>query len=206
MRSGASIGILLPGRCASCAAWGSAPLCTTCASGIRWLGNTREVNHALAFDRARAACAYEGPAREALKAFKLLGERRTARWLAERMVPVARALSGNIVTWVPATRASESARGFNPSEEIARPLARFLRLPARRLLVKSRDTLDSAGLSREQRRVNLLDAFAAKGTVAGHVLLVDDIFTTGATAGECAAVLKGAGAREVSVVTFARTP
>ena len=156
------------------------------------------------FRHAHAAVAYEGPAREALKTFKLLGERRTARWLAERMVPVARALNADVVTWVPSTRASEAARGFNPAEEIARPLARSLRLPAKRLLAKRRDTLDSAGLSKEQRRVNLLDAFGAKGAVAGHVLLVDDIFTTGATADECAKALRRAGAREVSVVTFAR--
>ncbi len=152
----------------------------------------------------RAACGYEGPAREALKTFKLLGERRTARWLAERMLPVARALHGDVVSWVPSTRASEAARGFNPAEEIARPLARLLRLPAKRLLAKRRDTLDSAGLSKEQRRVNLLEAFEAKRTLRGHILLVDDIFTTGATAEENAKALKLAGAREVSVVTFAR--
>ena len=157
-----------------------------------------------AFDRARAACAYEGPAREALKAFKLLGERRSARWLARSLIAVAYELDADRVTWVPSTRASESARGFNPAEEIARPLALSLRLHARPYLSKRRETLDSTGLSREQRRVNLLDAFVAKLPVGGHVLLVDDIFTTGATADECAAALKQVGAREVSVVTFAR--
>lgn len=147
---------------------------------------------------------YAGPARDAVKAFKLMGERRAARALAARMVQGARALGGDVVTWVPSTRASEVARGFNPAEEIARLLARSLRLPGKRLLAKRRDTLDSAGLSKEQRRVNLWQAFEAKGAVAGHVLLVDDIFTTGATANECAKTLRQAGAREVSVVTFAR--
>jgi predicted amidophosphoribosyltransferase len=120
------------------------------------------------------------------------------------MIPAAHDIDADRVTWVPSTRASESVRGFNPAEELARPLALSLRLHARALLTKRRETLDSAGLSREQRRVNLLDALVAKGRVAGHVLLVDDIFTTGATADECAAALKRAGAREVSVVTFAR--
>jgi len=149
---------------------------------------------------------YEGPAREALKEFKLLGERRSSRWLAARMIPSARAVAPTVVTWVPATRVSESARGFNPAEEIARPLAMRLRLPARRLLRKRRDTLDSAGLSREQRRVNLIDAFVATRPIAGRVLLVDDIFTTGATADECAKALKAGGAQAVSVATFARAP
>src|SRR5688500_10175804 len=213
MRIGGAVGLLLPGRCAACNAWGSGPVCGVCEADIRWYtaaacdrcglpgpprraggdGRDSHGSHVrqtcrrcrdqeAAFDRVRAACGYEGPAREALKAFKLLGERRTARWLADRMVPVARALNGDVVTWVPSTRASEAARGFNPAEVIARPLARSLRLPARRLLAKRRDTLDSAGLSKEQRRVNLWQAFGAKSPVAGHILLVDDIFTTGATA------------------------
>jgi ComF family protein len=183
-------------RCSADVRWIAPPLCARCSSQPHLSRAT--------FGHAHAAAVYEGAAREALKSFKLLGERRTARWLAERMVPVAQALNGEVVSWVPSTRASESARGFNPAEEIARPLARSLRLPVKRLLAKRRDTLDSAGLSKEQRRVNLWQAFEAKGAVAGHVLLVDDIFTTGATADECAGALKRAGAREVSVVTFAR--
>lgn len=211
--SRAAFGLLLPGRCAACNGWGDTPLCESCSAGVRWIEapwcvRCRDPEHwddgRFAFGHAHAATAYEGPAREALKAFKLLGERRTARWLAERMVLSARALDGDVVTWVPATRASESARGFNPAEELARPLARSLRLHARRLLTKRRETLDSAGLSREQRRANLWDAFESGGSVAGHVLLVDDILTTGATAHGCAAALKRAGAGEISVVTFAR--
>jgi predicted amidophosphoribosyltransferase len=213
MRVGAAVGLLLPGRCATCNAWGGTPLCESCSERVRWItppwcGGCRPGQHVVerrsAFGHSHAAAVYEGPAREALKAFKLLGERRTARWLAKRMVSVARPLGGNVVTWVPSTRASEAARGFNPAEELARPLARSLRLPIRRLLTKRRETLDSAGLSREQRRANLFEAFAARGVATGHVLLVDDIFTTGATADGCSRALRLAGAREVSVVTFAR--
>lgn len=205
--------LLLPARCAACNAWGDSPLCRECSVLIRWIRppwceqcRTGAPPGDRAFGHAHAAAVYEGPAREALKAFKLLGERRSSQWLAARMVPSARALRATVVTWVPATRPSEVARGFNPAEEIARPLAMRLRLPARRLLKKRRDTLDSAGLSREQRRLNLLDAFVARGRVAGHVLLVDDIFTTGATAEECAKALKAGGCGAVSVATFARAP
>jgi competence protein ComFC len=211
VRIAASIGLLLPGRCAACDIWGSAPLCERCSAEVRWIAppfcgrcTSQPQSDGRSFGHAHAAAIYEGPAREALKAFKLLGERRAARWIARRMVHVGRPLAGTVVTWVPSTRASEAARGFNPAEELARPLARSLRLPARRLLAKRRDTLDSAGLSKVERRVNLLDAFTARGAIAGHVLLIDDIFTTGATADECAGALRRAGAREVSVVTFAR--
>ena len=210
--------LFVPGSCAACSSWGASPLCETCKQRITWLaanacvrcGAPQRGNDCrwcpqldTAIERARAACVYAGTARDAVKAFKLLGERRTARWLAARMAVAARELEANVVTWVPATRASEASRGFNPAEELARPLARFLRRPSKRLLIKRRETRDSAGLSREERRVNLYEAFAAK-RVRGHVMLVDDILTTGATAGGCAAALLASGARSVSLVTFAR--
>jgi len=161
----------------------------------------------LAFDKARAAAAYEGPARDALKAFKLGGERRTAVVLARWMVPPALALGrASCITWVPSTRRSDAERGFTPAEEIARPLAKRLALPARKLLTKTRDTLDQAALSRAERRANLRGAFAATARIPERVLLVDDIMTTGSTADACASALKAAGARRVLVVTFARAP
>lgn len=161
----------------------------------------------LSFDRARAAASYEGPAREALKAFKLLGERRTAAALARWMVPSALALGpSSCMTWVPSTRRSEAERGFNPAQELARPLARALALPARPILTKVRETRDQAGLSRTARRANLAEAFRHNGRIPIRVLLVDDVMTTGATADACAAALKEGGARRVTVVTFARAP
>lgn len=211
--------LFVPGACAACRTWGESPLCGTCERNVSWIASASCARCGAprrgatcrwcpqldpAIDRARSACVYAGPARDAVKAFKLLGERRTARWLAARMAPAARALGATVVTWVPATRASEAARGFNPAEELARPMARSIRRPARRLLIKRRETRDSAGLSREQRRANLFEAFATSGPVRGHVILVDDILTTGATAGECAAALRAAGARAVHLVTFAR--
>ncbi|MGH2785351.1 MAG: ComF family protein [Actinomycetota bacterium] len=210
--------LFLPGACAACASWGDSPLCAGCARAVTWIvppacarcgapGRASRCRWCpsldTAIDRARSACVYAGPARDAVKAFKLLGERRTARRLVRPMVEPAASLGGDVVTWVPATRASEAARGFNPAEELARPLARSLRLPCRRILIKRRETRDSAGLSREERRVNLYEAFVAR-KARGHVLLVDDILTTGATAAECAGALKEAGAGMVSVVTFAR--
>lgn len=213
--------LFVPGLCASCKRWGAAPLCGACVGGVDWITppwcercgmrrrDTRRACRSCAalpdtLDGARSACAYAGPARDAVKSFKLLGERRAARELARHMVAPARPLDADVVTWVPATRAAESERGFNPAEELARPLARMLRLHVRRLLVKRRETHDSAGLSREQRKANLFEAFDAVGRVLPRVLIVDDVLTTGATAGECARALKSAGARRVWVVTFGR--
>jgi len=199
-------------------------LCAACEACVRWIGtdacakcgkpervpvprcsDCRE--RELAFDRARAAVSYEGPARETLKAFKIGGERRIARALARWMVPAALALGGaHVVTWVPSTRRSDAARGFTPAEELARPLARALGLPVRRVIAKTRETKDQAALSRRERRENQRQAFAAIARPPERVLLVDDIMTTGATADACASALKAGGARRVLVVTFARAP
>ncbi|MFY9587824.1 MAG: ComF family protein [Actinomycetota bacterium] len=221
----ASISALsLPARCAACNAWGRAALCVACERCVRWIGNDacakcgrpsdapvprcRDCgDRDLAFDRARAAASYEGPARDALKSFKLRGERRTARELARWMVPPALSLGGaDVLTWVPSTRRSEAERGFNPAQELARRLSRSLALPAMRLLRKTRETADQAGLTKKERRANLRGAVAATRRVPERVLLVDDVMTTGATVDECAIALKQSGAKRVTVVTFARAP
>jgi ComF family protein len=98
-------------------------------------------------------------------------------------------------------------RGFNQAFEIARLLTRELRLElSAHDLRRHRRTRSQAGLSAAQRRHNLDRAFAWHGpNLAGQrVALVDDVLTTGSTAGECARLLKRAGAAEVTVWVLAR--
>ncbi len=99
-------------------------------------------------------------------------------------------------------------RGFNQSEEIGKELIKFLKIPLLNdVLYKMKKTLPQIELSAENRKENIKDAFLVKnkGRILGKkVLLIDDVYTTGATMNECARILREAGAREVWGVTVAR--
>jgi ComF family protein len=97
-------------------------------------------------------------------------------------------------------------RGFNQSAELARMLGRHLGLrPVLSGLRKLRETCAQSSLGRAARSRNVIGAFAADACVRGrHVLIVDDVMTTGATLGECARACLGAGAARVDVFVLAR--
>jgi ComF family protein len=114
---------------------------------------------------------------------------------------------------VPLHPRKQAQRGFNQAELIARAALQQLARPQRfqlrtGVLSRQRETGSQIGLTRHQRRENLRGAFAVidPARVAQRdILLVDDVFTTGTTASECARVLRRAGAARVWVVTVART-
>jgi ComF family protein len=93
-------------------------------------------------------------------------------------------------------------RGFNQSEVLARVIARELHAPYQPLLHRHRAGRPQVGRTEKERQTALLDAFISE-TAAGHVLLVDDVVTTGGTVRGCAAALRQAGAQRVSVVCLA---
>jgi competence protein ComFC len=100
-------------------------------------------------------------------------------------------------------------RRFNQSAELARMLMRLSGTPFREILRRTRYTHSQAGLDRKDRLKNLSGAFAVRARSVRHlqgrnILLVDDVFTTGATAHECALTLRKHGAARVAVLTAAR--
>ncbi len=167
------------------------------------------------FAVARAATLYggEGPAREAILAFKHTGRdtlgRHLAGLMAERSGPIAAEGPWDVLVPVPLHPRRKRERGFNQAAFLARHVGRRMGVPvAAGALRRVRETPPQAGDPADRRR-NVRGAFtvARPADVAGrHVLLIDDVLTTGATANECARVLRRAGARRVGVFSLARVP
>lgn len=162
-----------------------------------------------AFDWARAAGVYAGPLRESLHALKFAGKRAVARPLGDLLVTqCAGAVEADVTALVPVPlgRERQRGRGFNQAELLASRVAACLGVRvAPGWLRRRHETRPQSDLSAAERRANVRQAFVASPAVGGrHVVIVDDVLTTGATAGECARALRAAGARRVGVLTVAR--
>jgi predicted amidophosphoribosyltransferase len=207
--------LLLPRRCVVCGAAKTLccdgcrralpllvpPLCGRCGAPTAWaVARCRECGgRRLAFASARAAVPYD----ETVRRFVRLWKERGLRSLAETAaLVVAERLprpEAEVIAFVPADPARRRSRGYHPAEQLARALAAAWQLPCEPLLAR-RSGVRQRGLSREARGRNVVHAFAARSRPGGRIALVDDVYTTGATAHAAAAAL----GTHVDVVTFAR--
>lgn len=162
--------------------------------------------------QVRAAGLHASPLREAIHLLKYEQRPDLAPLLGRYLVAAFRLpdwddLRGtlNAVVPVPLHAQRRRERGYNQAELLAAELCRQLRLPLRpELLTRARFTQSQVGLSALERRANVEDAFAAAPACRGlHLLLVDDVYTTGATLRACAEAALAAGAASVSALTLA---
>jgi predicted amidophosphoribosyltransferase len=184
------------GRCGAPTVW-PVPRCREC-SGRR-----------LAFTSARAAVVYAGPARPFVAAWKEHGLRRAADLAAELVVDALPPPAADVIAYIPPDPGRLLRRGHHPARELACRLGAAWRIDEASLLCVPSGTPTrrrQAGLTRRDRLNNAQTAFEATAASPARVLLVDDVYTTGATVAAAAAVLRRAGATNVDVVTFARTP
>lgn len=210
--------LLLPSRCVVCRR-GGAQLCVACATALPRLHGPRCercgaptawpvprcvecTGRRLAFAQARAAVAYDDAVRTVVGAWKERGLRKLTASLAEL---VAGSLDPPTVplTFVPSDPERRRERGGHPAEALTRELARRWELPVLPLLGR-RPGKPQRGLPLAARRGNVRGAFSAR-PAPRRIVLVDDVYTSGATVNEAASALRRAGARQVDVVTFART-
>jgi ComF family protein len=158
-----------------------------------------------ALRRVRSAVWLDESARAAVHRLKYEGWWRVAESLAEAMRGLE-PLTGRIsLIPVPLGARRARERGYNQSERIAAALARHVGVTVRTdLLSRTRETRTQTTLTPEARRANLAGAFTAVEVRGLAVVLVDDVFTTGATLVSAAEALASAGAASVDGVTFAR--
>jgi predicted amidophosphoribosyltransferase len=142
-----------------------------------------------------------------MAAWKEHALRRAATLAAEVVVERLEAPAADVITYIPADQARLLDRGHHPAEALARELGRRWKLPVAALLLRSgsRASTRQAGLPRAERLRNARGAFVAAAATPRHVLLVDDVYTTGATVSAAATALRVAGTSTVDVITFART-
>ncbi len=213
----ALLDLLLPPTCPGCGLEGRV-LCDACAS---WLDRRAEEPPGAPMGiwaplppglvQLEWCAAFSGPVRHAILALKYRGERRLAAPLGTALAKRWRRAGGTVdaVVHVPVHASRLRARGFDQARDLADACARSLGMRPSAALERSERTLAMHALGRADRARNVEHAFRVRPdmgrAVAGRrVLLVDDVLTTGATMGGCAAALLAAGAASVSGLSVAR--
>lgn len=175
------------------------PVCTTCKQNMQYL------------DFARSSFSYEKPITALIHRLKFSGRKFYAEPLADYMSVTyyKNLFSSDFITYVPMTEKAERKRGYNQSELLAKALSERVNVQVNGCVVKIKETEKQLKLGREERLKNLKGVFRVhdrRSVKDKNVLIVDDVFTTGATAEVMAKALKGAGAKTVSLLTVASVP
>jgi ComF family protein len=164
--------------------------------------------NAVNFDFAYSYGSYEGPLRKLIQLFKYGKVESLAGPLSALLLrAVPRDQNFDVIAAMPMHWRKQWERGFNQAELLARPVARRYGLKLATNLRRKHYTVSQASLSEAGRRQNLKGSFAVARTeqIAGkRILLIDDVFTTGATLRAATAALKSAGAAKISALTLAR--
>lgn len=185
------------------------------ASDLDRCGHCRDCE--FQFEGVTALWAYQDRVRDAVVAAKYPNNAALSEALGRRLADQVLRRSGedcpDWVTFTPSHLRRQISRGGNGAQFIAAAVARRLKRPRHSIVRLTRPISKQAWLDDDQRQENVRDAFAVKksyafasprGVAGRHVLLVDDVLTTGATANEIARVVRRAGARRVSLAVVAR--
>lgn len=195
--------LLYPPRCAGCGRvdtrW-----CARCADAL--------AAEALAVQQQRlpplrglaATGVHAGKLQQAVHALKYAGALELTAPLGSRLVAALTALQWtiDIIIPVPLHTARQRERGYNQAQQLGDHVAQVLGISCDpSALLRWRDTPPQVGLNRAQRQANMHGAFKPLGSLSGTVLLIDDVFTTGATLQACARAAREAGAHAVYGLT-----
>jgi predicted amidophosphoribosyltransferase len=147
---------------------------------------------------------YGGAAKPFMRAWKERGLRLFAAHAARLVVETMPRPAADVITYIPPDGDRSLKRGHHPAQRLARELASAWGIECHPLLRRARPVAQQTGLPLAERRRNVRGAFSATAPTFGVIVLVDDVYTTGATVNAAAAALRAAGAGDVHVITFAR--
>lgn len=215
--------LLFPPQCVGCRAYG-ALFCAACAQRVEPVGlhictccgrpqpirvaqcEQCQRQASLIIETVRIAALHTDPLRQAIHAFKYDGRRELAEPLARYLVALSQTLPDQArlrtvdgVAPVPLYSTRRQERGYNQAELLASAFCRSVQLPlCSTWLIRQRSTQSQVGLTAAERQQNVQDAFVATSAVSGKsLLLIDDVYTTGATMRACAQAAMKAGAKAV---------
>jgi ComF family protein len=216
--------LFYPQRCVGCERRASDVLCRACFEALPEVGRPSCARCGLptafetflceecknvdfGFESARAPLRYEGAGKKIVHALKYRGYTRVVEKVAAPLMlgVIDGGMRFDAVVPVPLHRSRLRKRGFNQAKLLARGVALRINSPVSDTLEVVRSTRDQVELSAAGRRANVAGAYSARGPVVGKILLVDDVFTTGATMSACAGTLLQAGAGEVYALSLCRT-
>lgn len=205
--------VALPPRCCLCGARGMAPqldLCAACRADLP-ANDADEDAYPAVFTRVVVPFRYSYPVDHLVRALKFKGERMYARVLGTLLANACTTTRSSVplplvLIPIPLHPSRYRERGFNQSQELARYASHSLHIPINtKCLTRVKPTQEQSALPLSDRIKNVRGAFALKcAPPAPRIALIDDVLTTGSTAGEAARVLKDAGVVEVELWAAAR--
>ncbi len=219
---------IIPNACPVCNKdfFGRAPLCSSCENvikpsslashcpvcGLRLYSERQRCLSCLknpsSIDGLHFYCEYKGTIKTLIQTMKFHSLKHLAVYIGGLMAEIEIPPVDAVVP-IPLSKERLIERGFNQSYIMAKVISRKKEIPLKHLLLRLRNTPAQSSLKRKDRLKNIKGAFKLNGnpsSIPQNILVVDDVYTTGATVNEAALTLKSAGARVVYALVFARTP
>lgn len=185
-------------------------LCNKCISNLNYVSEIKELKLEDLIIKCYCLTYYTGVIKEMILRLKYKSDFECGEALAFLMSDKLKKIDTSIdfITYIPMFKKDEKKRGFNQARYLAKEISKFSNLKIKDFLIKTKQTKDQIGLTKEERSKNIKGCFKAiNENIVNNkiILLIDDVFTTGSTSIEGARILKEAGCKEIIVLTVAKS-
>lgn len=189
-------------KCIICDEIGFIGICPYCKSNIKVLNLDGNEQVSYGF--------YGGALKKLILEFKYRDNFVAGEILSKFLIELIndKKIKADIICYVPMTKKSIKKRGFNQCKIIANNIGFYTDISVSNCIKKVKDTREQKTLSKEERNINIKDAFVINNDIdikGKNVILIDDVMTTGATVNECKNILKKSGANKITILTIAKS-